>query len=243
MRDMFRLLLILLAFAGLARAASFEEANAAFSAGDYQKAAAAYEAVIAEDGPSAARLYNLGNARFRLGEYGPAILAYERAAVLAPRDADIRANLKTAREAAESPSSLPDLKWWETPLHWLSLAEWSWLAAAGAVMVALLIIAAALSAKHRARALIASGFVLLLTALSGAALYIRRGEKARAIVTAAEPKLLLSPFAAAGSAGTLKPGTMVLVEKTERGWHYVRTLSGGVKGWLPEAEAGMLMMP
>ena len=37
--------------------------------------------------------YNLGNACFKAGRLGEAVLWYERALRLAPRDADIRANL------------------------------------------------------------------------------------------------------------------------------------------------------
>jgi tetratricopeptide (TPR) repeat protein len=52
---------------------------------------------------SAAALYDLGNAAARYGRPAEAILDYERARLLAPRDADIRANLHYVREQAGLP--------------------------------------------------------------------------------------------------------------------------------------------
>ena len=42
---------------------------------------------------SPALLFNYGNAEFKAGHLGKAIAAYRRAELLAPRDAEIRANL------------------------------------------------------------------------------------------------------------------------------------------------------
>ncbi len=239
-----RALFLLLSLTGVSlRAASFDEAAAALSSPDYPKAAAALEKIIKVSGPSAARLYNLGNARFRMGEIGPAILAYEKAALISPRDAGIVANLKLARDAAKSPASQPDRRWWEQPLHFLSLHEWSWLAAAGAVFVAVMICLAAFSKKYRAKSLGVMAAAVCLTVFSAAALVHRAGERSHAVITTADPNLRLSPFEAADSTGSLSSGTMVQVEKTENGWRYVSSLSGGIKGWLREKDAGMVMAP
>ncbi len=53
---------------------------------------------------SADGLYNLGNSFARAGKPGLAVLNYERAALLAPGDADIRANLEQVRAAAHVPN-------------------------------------------------------------------------------------------------------------------------------------------
>src|SRR5579871_2411722 len=52
---------------------------------------------------SADALYNLGNSYARAGKPGLAVLSYERAALLAPGDADINANLEYVRAAAQVP--------------------------------------------------------------------------------------------------------------------------------------------
>ncbi len=49
---------------------------------------------------SADRLYNLANSYARAGKPGLAVLSYERAALLAPADQDINANLAYVRAAA-----------------------------------------------------------------------------------------------------------------------------------------------
>lgn len=65
--------------------------------GQFDRAAQTYQQ-LADQGLSDMTLfYNLGNAYFRQDDLGRAILNYRRAEALAPRDADLRANLKLAR--------------------------------------------------------------------------------------------------------------------------------------------------
>jgi tetratricopeptide (TPR) repeat protein len=52
---------------------------------------------------SAAGLYNLANSYARAGKPGMAVLNYERAALLAPNDADIQANLNQVRASVHLP--------------------------------------------------------------------------------------------------------------------------------------------
>ena len=236
---------ISLVLAAVAPAAALEEANALYAAGDFPKAAAAYEALIQSDGTTAARLSNLGNARFRLQQYGQAILAWERAALLAPRDPDIRRNLKLARDAAKSQEPAPARRWWEEPLHWCSLREWSWLAAAGAVLAG----AAALAwgifgmrgagLKQTLIAALAAG--LLLGPLGGMAVWHRRGETALGIIIADQPALRLSPFVAADSAGPVFPGRTVELGRRVPGWVHVTVRGSTQSGWLAENEVAALL--
>lgn len=76
----------------------FEQGNQSFEQGDYAKAVSAYEDILEMGFESPALYYNLGNAFFKEGKIGPAILNYERALRLAPRDEDIRFNLRLAEE-------------------------------------------------------------------------------------------------------------------------------------------------
>src|SRR5271170_2726234 len=73
----------------------FRAANQLYDAGKFAEAAAAYEKI---EPKTAYVYYNLGNAWFRRDKLGLAILNYERARTLAPRDPDILANLKFARQ-------------------------------------------------------------------------------------------------------------------------------------------------
>lgn len=53
---------------------------------------------------SADGLYNLANSYARAGKPGMAVLNYERAALLAPNDADIQANLNSVRASLHLPA-------------------------------------------------------------------------------------------------------------------------------------------
>lgn len=81
--------------------AAFEKANQLYQNGKFKEAAQAYQELASGRDLSPALFYNLGNSFFRTGEIGQAILFYERALRLAPRDADIRANLAHVRGLLE----------------------------------------------------------------------------------------------------------------------------------------------
>jgi tetratricopeptide (TPR) repeat protein len=245
-----RLFLALLLFAGLPRlagAATLEEANAFFNAGEFSKAAAGYESLIETSGPTASRLFNLGNARLRNGEHGPAILAYERAALLAPRDPDIFANLKLARKAATSHEELPTRSWWESVLHGLSLHEWSWLTLTSAGLMVLAVLAWGLAGFSRPwlkrSAVTALICGILAGLLGGFALWFRKGETKLGIITAAQPALRLSPFPDAAPAGSPRTGVKVILGDHSNGWVYVTVPGSNLSGWLPEKDAPPLMVP
>lgn len=71
-----------------------QQADSAYTADNFQEAAAAYQHVINTEGTSAEILYNLGNCYYRMGELGKSILAYERALRLDPTFEDARNNLE-----------------------------------------------------------------------------------------------------------------------------------------------------
>jgi hypothetical protein len=78
----------------------FVEANRAYEAGLYAAAVEGYLELVKRRMAGAAVHYNLGNALLRDGRLGAAIASYRRAAVLAPREEDLEANLRFARESA-----------------------------------------------------------------------------------------------------------------------------------------------
>ncbi|MCL2335501.1 MAG: SH3 domain-containing protein [Endomicrobia bacterium] len=76
-------------------------AESSFKAGDYAKAAAAYENIVNVEGVKNPYIYyNLSNACYRSGQMGKAVLNIERAWRLAPRDSDIRHNRNFLRNLA-----------------------------------------------------------------------------------------------------------------------------------------------
>ena len=84
------------------------KANISYENADYEKAASLYEDLLEKDMVSPEVFYNLGNSFFKLKQIGRAIVNYERAQRLAPRDKDIRLNLKLARSMTVDKIEMPE---------------------------------------------------------------------------------------------------------------------------------------
>src|SRR5881396_3448439 len=110
-------------------ASAFEQANRLYEQGQFPEAAAAYQKIIVNGQVSPALYFNLGNALFKSGQIGRAILNYRLAEQLAPRDPDIRANLRFARNQVAGAGARP-AGWWRRWTGQLTLNEWTTLAAA-----------------------------------------------------------------------------------------------------------------
>lgn len=123
---LFSAVLLLSAAASLCRADpanAFEEANRLYAQGKFAEAATNYAELITSGRASAAVYFNLGNAHFKAGHLGQAIGAYRNAEKLTPRDPDIQANLRFARNRVQGPTSLVPA--WQRALGQLSLNEWT----------------------------------------------------------------------------------------------------------------------
>ena len=96
-------LLILPFFFSYAQQDTFQAAENAHASGLYQNAIDLYEQLIAEPFNQPELYFNLGNAAYKKGDLALAIKSYRRAQYLAPRDPDIRANLRYALDAAGAP--------------------------------------------------------------------------------------------------------------------------------------------
>lgn len=113
--------------AGLS-ANAFDQANHLYEQGKYAEAIGAYQAILESAQASAALYFNLGNAYFKSGQIGRAIHAYEMAEQIAPRDPDLRANLRFARDQVRGPTLTRPA--WQRWLARLSLNEWTIVASA-----------------------------------------------------------------------------------------------------------------
>ncbi len=224
--------MLVLALALLPNSA-YNRGNALYAQRDYVHAAAAYEQALAA-GPNANVQYNLANALFKSGQIGQAILHYRRARFLAPRDADVRANLAFARSyrvdkvlTAQGPVAGA----LDAAFHWLSRRE---AALATAVMFALGALALAGWIVRRWAVSLAASLLFGLLALYGFA-----SERAWAHEVAGRPAVVTVPEAAAwsGPSDEFKPilvlhdGTEVRIRET-RGDYDLVQLPGGTGGWL-----------
>ena len=91
-------------------ASDFSAANELYAKGKFAEAAAIYENILQTGGQSPALLFNDGNAEFKAGHPGKAIAAYRRAELLAPRDAELRANLAFVRNQVQG-ATLRESRW------------------------------------------------------------------------------------------------------------------------------------
>lgn len=161
----------LLAFPSARAAGSsqeFENANRLYEQGRFADAASSYADILKQGRTSPAVYFNLGNACFKSGQVGRALLNYRLAERAAPRDPDVRANLRFARNSVPGATS-PAEPAWRRWMPRLSLNEWVILAAGLLWLVCAQIAAGQFLAAIRAanRRWVPATLVALCLALAG----------------------------------------------------------------------------
>jgi Tetratricopeptide repeat len=186
----------------------------------------------AEAGYSADALYNLGNSYARAGKPGMAILNYERAALLAPNDADIEANLRFVQTSAHLPVESRG-----TFARFARIANpvlLSWVGVLGIILLGACAIAGQLTSRHRIARFIAvlAGTVMVGSAVcSGISLWPALHEGV--IITASTPGRV-SPVPMGDSLFLLPEGERVGIFAEHEGFTLVRTQAGR-SGWVADA--------
>ncbi len=220
-------------------AAAFVAANEAYQAGEFGRAAAAYERLVASGFDDGRLFYNLGNAYLRNGELGRAVAAYRAGQARRPRSRDLAANLDFARRSAKdalAPPAPPALA--SALLFWhyrASRGELGWLLLA-ANLLFWLCLAARLFRRREwlrwsalalglAAAAAAGSLAVRALAPERVAVVVPQEVEARA---AADPKALVR--------FKLHAGSEVAVQGIEDGWVCV-ALPTGETGWLRAGEA------
>lgn len=214
--------------------AAFAEANAAFAAGDYDGAAEQFGALVRSGLYSPALLYDLANAESRAGRTGRAVLHYLQALSLRPRDADVRANLRQTRAAANL-DVVPSDPWVEISALG-TVDEWALLGAALLWAACAIGLRWALRRDEHERlsrtALLMIAFLLVAAAAAGSLASTRFGTLDRAVVVGSQPALRVAPFDEATVSAELRPGQLVDVERVHERFALART-SEGSAGWIP----------
>jgi tetratricopeptide (TPR) repeat protein len=237
---------------------AFQEGNAAFEAGDWAAAIAAYRraARMGIRGPELE--YNWGNAYFRADSLGRAVLHWERALRLNPRHPDARANLRYARALLQDRQFLlPRHRFvrWVVAVHdRLRRTEAALLAllAAWAGWV-LLAVRASLDLPgvvrwYRRASWISPGRwlglspgadLLLLAVLcftlagaGGASLRAKAKDRDRAVVVVPSVEVRSAPDEGSTLQFELHEGTTLWIRERRGRWVRVR-LPGELDGWLP----------
>lgn len=206
----------------------FQEANQAYSSGDFPQAIARYEEVMASHGFSVSVLFNLGNSYAQTGQVGRAVLNYERGLRLAPDDADLQGNLQLLRREkglfAEPPQG------WQ-PFLLLSLDRWALLALTALLLLAVWRLAALKLPWARKYHLSISLLFVTVLLLATTATAVRYRSFNPSVVLADDARLLLSPFPSAASVGAIQEGRLVVVEKSHGDYLYVAD-ENGRHGWM-----------
>ncbi|UCG24733.1 MAG: tetratricopeptide repeat protein [Chloroflexota bacterium] len=217
-------------------------ANRLAEAGNFAEAIQVYEGLVAREVQDSALFYNLGNAYYYQGDLGRAILNYQRAVQLAPRDADIRANLALARAQAGDPflaspagplGILTDLTG-----RWLNINDAAVLTLAFWFAAGALLLARRFAGPSRAKdglryaALIA----ILLVAVSGLSLGARvyaEHTLPEGIVIAPTVALSSEPGNQYATGYSLNGGTAVNILETQGDWARLAAPDDSIEGWIP----------
>jgi tetratricopeptide (TPR) repeat protein len=238
--------LLLLLTAAMARAETlaeqFDAANKLYVEEQYAPAAAAYEKMTQSGLVSPAIYFNLGNAWFKAGQVGRAIAAYRRAEELAPRDADVRANLEFARnQAGVGARAIPGNRW----TRWagrLTVNEWTEIAAGFVTLFFVVLTARQIRPalkKSGAGWTAALGLVCLWwIACVGFAFYARYGAES-SVVVVPEAVVRRGPLPEAPSAFTAHDGTELLVLDRKDGWLQVADAAKHL-GWVAQDEVALV---
>jgi tetratricopeptide (TPR) repeat protein len=221
-------------------AADFSAANRLYAEGKFADAANAYEKILQTGGQSPALLFNYANAEFKAGNLGKAIAAYHRAAQLAPRDDEIRANLAFVRNQIQG-ATVRESRW-ENWADVLTLNEGAMLTAALFWLTLALLAARQLRPALVPKLKTATRFFAVLTILTASVLGLQAAEhflQATAVVTAAEATARSGPFDEAQSAFTAHDGAELSVLDRHDDWVQVADGSGKI-GWLPVKQVEVL---
>ena len=217
-------------------------ANAAYNAGDFEKAATIYEQILAQNLHSAALYYNLANAYFKQGELGKALLNYNRASRIAPSDEDIRHNQEYAEKMTkDSIEKIPEfflVTWLRAARGALSCTAWTVLSlamlAVALAMTLVYLLAQRMSLRKVGFYTMACAVVLFIAssafALSERNMLINRSE---AIVMSSAASVKSSPDRSATELFVLHEGTKVTIGESTDGWAEVR-IADGRKGWIED---------
>jgi len=212
--------------------------NAAYERAEYFEAVDIYRSLLDEGYEDPDLYYNLANAYLKAELLGWAILNYERALRLAPRDADVEANLAYARSRMVDIIASENAPWLVSALasvhHLLGVPQTLWLTSTLWFAVAAVSILGVLRPAWRNRVRILMLGLVVLVVLSGvsAAFKIYDLEaRAPGIVVVEEVQVMSGPGAEYAREFVLHAGTGVEVKRAYRGWLEV-ALSEEMRGWV-----------
>ena len=187
---------------------------------------------------SADGLYNLGNSYARAGQPGLAVLNYERAALLAPGDSDINANLEYVRASAHVPA--------EQRNRFARIAQVAnptsaaWVGVLGIALLGVGLLAKRIAPRFRwlrAGSFLLGVALIALTASNATLLWPRMHE---AVVLVNQTPARVSPVPMGDTAFVLREAETVTMTAEHEDFVLIRT-RGGLSGWVARATVGAVV--
>ena len=218
-------------------------ANAAYNAGEWDKALTNYNIIAEKELESAPLYYNMANTYFKKGEVARAILYYNRALRLAPSDEDIRHNLEYAEQSTRDIiEEIPEFfltSWLRTARNTMSGNAWTVLSLVILIVALAAMLMYLLAQPLRARK---AGFYTMaicgvLFVITTAFAISSRNEMVKgkgAVIMSSSVSIKSSPDRAATELFVLHEGTTVVVGEQIDGWVEIR-IADGRKGWIEES--------
>jgi cytochrome c-type biogenesis protein CcmH/NrfG len=215
----------------------YDRGNRFFEQKDYLQAFEAYQAAV-DAGADDPDLYlNLGNAAFRLNHIGVAVWAYEMGLRVAPRDGDLRFNLRYAeafqRDELPKADEVLILRAARALASWFTAGEATGVAAVGWLALG---VAAMLWPRARRRTAllvvgcVALGVLVAFGPLAGWRLYEQFGMR-QAVITADQATARTAPAPDAAEAFTAHGGLLLQIIDERDQYSRVR-LPNGMEGWM-----------
>ncbi len=227
-------------FASTEVESAFDTANKLYAENKFTDAVAAYEKLTATGTISPALYFNLGNAQFKAGQIGRAIAAYRQAEGIAPRDPDLSANLRFARNQVQGPTIKSSA--WQRWLGTLSVNEWTWLCVADLWITFALLIARqlkpALAPALRNWTWLAAGSTAILCVCLALAFSQIVGGKIT-IVTVTDATVRNSPLDQSPSTFTAHDGAELRVIDSKDDWLQVTDDTRRI-GWLKRESTSLV---
>jgi len=186
---------------------------------------------------SADGLYNLANSYALAGKPGLAVLSYERAALLAPDDPDINANLAYVRASAHVPAQLRGRFARVTETMGPTLV--SWLGVLGIALVGVGLVTRKVASRFLwipGGGIVLGVALIVLTASNAMLLWPRMHE---AVILIDQTPARVSP---ADTAFVLREAESVTMRAEHEDFILVRT-GGGLSGWVARANLGAVVPP
>ena len=223
-------------FAGAATEDFFAQGVAAYQAGQFPEAAAAFQK-SAQTQPAAGTFINLGLAEWQRGHAGSAILAWEKARWIDPFDRRAAENLKFARAVAQVDE--PQLKWFETASTWLPPNAWVWLAGGGLWLAVGALVLPRFFRRRKAgwqQWLAALGFGVFLFSLTANLGVVSRTNTG--FILSKDTPLRLTPTREAEVISTLTAGEPARRLRARGNYLFIRTSSEA--GWVEQSAFGQV---